>query len=83
MSNNSFELYIKDLVILIKEKAITAKSKVKNNKNKSNIKDYMYNMGYLMAYHDIISIMKNQANAFGIEESKLGLNNINPDVDLL
>jgi len=36
-----------------------------------------------MAYHTVISLMKNQATVFNIDEEKIGLAEIEPERDLL
>jgi len=41
-----------------------------------------FNAGYLMGFHRVISLMQQQAPAFGIEVSELGLSGIDADRDL-
>jgi hypothetical protein len=48
-----------------------------------NVKDYNYSLGYLMAYHEVISLLQQQAVAFGISLESLGLHDIDPENDLL
>ena len=68
--------YLKDLGQLIKEKAVEAK------KNSQASRD-PYNIGFLMAFHEVISLMQSQAVAFGLPLDKIGLSDINSEMDLL
>lgn len=79
MSDEKFKGYIIDLVVLLKEKAFHAKSDADQP-----IEGYAdYNNGYLMAFHEVISLMKNQAMAFDIKQEDIGLADIDPESDLL
>lgn len=80
MENDRFRNYLYDLSILLKDKAIQAKI---DKKNSSNSVDLDYYNGYLMALYEVIDIMKQQAQAFDITETDIGLADINPDLDLL
>jgi hypothetical protein len=79
---NTSLLYLKDLVFLVKEKAMQAKSDF-DLADESNQEDYAYKTGYLMALHEVVSLMKDQADSFDINQNNLGLENINPESDLL
>ncbi|MEI7924472.1 MAG: hypothetical protein WCJ40_21400 [Planctomycetota bacterium] len=76
MEETTASNYIKDLGQLIKEKALDAKTK-------SQVSSDTYDIGFLMAWHDIVSLMQTQAVAFGIPYEEIGLSGIDPDVDLL
>ena len=79
MSDNRFKWYIRDVGLMIKERAKEAKS----NKNKhSDPCDHSYDLGYLMAFHNIIDIMKRQAEILGIDQEDIGLADIDPSLDL-
>ena len=71
--------YLIDLIALIKEEAKEAKL-IKDNSEK---KDLDYNIGYLMAFHQVIALMKHQAIAFDIDQEELQLADIEPERDLL
>ncbi len=81
MKIDKFKNYIYDLGILIKEKAKNAKHNVDNHllSNDKNI----YDVGYLMAYHEIVDLMKQQAEVFQIEQKDIGLDDVDVDSDLL
>ena len=42
-----------------------------------------YNLGYLMAWHEIVSLMQSQATQFNIDLQSIGLEGIDPERDLL
>ena len=79
MSNKSFDDYIKFIGISLKERALKAKS----YKLDSDPKDLDFNTGYLMAFHEVIDFMKQQAPFFDLEQDDVGLNDIDADADLL
>jgi hypothetical protein len=70
------EGYLKDLGLLIKEQALAARSTRDRNQD-------AYSIGALMAWHSMVSIMQSQAVLFGIDLSRVGLEAINPERDLL
>ena len=76
MSNLQFALYTQDLGNLVREKAVAAKLAVELDKSD-------YNVGHLMAWHEIVSLMQSQAPLFGISLSEMGLANLDPDRELL
>jgi hypothetical protein len=80
MKSEKLKLYIYDLGILIKEKARQAK--IEKNIAAGSL-DSDYATGYLMAFHEIISLMKQQADAFVIKQDEIGLVDIDPDSELL
>lgn len=41
-----------------------------------------FNAGYLMGFHRVISLMQQQASAFGLEPHELGLAGIDPNQEL-
>jgi hypothetical protein len=44
--------------------------------------DRSFAAGRLIAHHEVISLMQQQAETFGLHLSALGLDDINPDTDL-
>jgi hypothetical protein len=42
-----------------------------------------YELGRLMGYHEVISLMQNQATAFGLNLDQLSLDGIEPETDLI
>lgn len=72
--------YLYDLGILIKEMAEQAKIEKKAAVDSPN-SDYA--IGYLVAIYEIISLMKQQADAFAIKQEEIGLEDIDPDSEFL
>lgn len=79
MTDEKFKNYLIDLIALLKKQAKEAKMEADHPKEGNT----SYNNGYLMAYHTVISFMKNQARAFNIDEKEIGLADIDPEQDLL
>ena len=79
MTNNTAELFLRDLGALLKEKALSAQQDAAH----SGTEDRGYKLGFLMAYHEVIALLKQQAEAFGIDVRMLCLHDIDPDRDLL
>ncbi|MCU7556015.1 hypothetical protein OCL06_15600 [Alteromonas sp. ASW11-19] len=79
MTNEKFKNYVYDLGVILKEKALDAK--VEKDKS-AGAKDTDYNLGYLMAYYEVVSLMQQQANSFEIELSEIGLDDIDPELEL-
>lgn len=78
MNDEKFKGYLIDLIALLKEQAKEAKLEADHPKE-----GYAsYNNGYLMAYHSVISLLKNQAFVFNMDEKELGLADIDPEMDL-
>ncbi len=72
---NSEYRFVRDLVTLLIEKALTAKKKAANGGD--------FDKGMHMTYYDILSLVQNQADAFGIPLDELGLKDFDADVNLL
>ena len=68
------ECYLLDLGTLLKEYAVAAKRAAESDS---------FSLGRLMAYHEVISLMQQQAVAFGLPLERLGLHDIDPERDLL
>jgi hypothetical protein len=76
MNEDRLRNYLLDLGSILREKAVAAKHEKQQNGE-------AYNIGYLMALHEVVSIMQSQADQFGIALDEIGLDGINPEVDLL
>lgn len=75
----TYRHYVVDLARLLKDQAREAK----HDSNSSVDSDQSFAAGRLMAYHEVISLMQQQAEAFGLNLSSLGLHDIDPETDLL
>lgn len=76
MEKDSLENYMKHTINLIKNNAISAKEETPNLSSE-------YKMGILMAYSEVLSILKNQAPVYNLKEEDIGLSDIEPEKDLL
>jgi hypothetical protein len=68
--------YLRDLVGLIVEKSKEAKQE----RDSSNSD---YDIGRLMAYHEVVSLIQQQAEVFDLSYDEIGMPQINPEIDLL
>ena len=73
---DKYKYYLLDLGYFIREKAFEAR-KAKDERRTD------YEVGRLMGYHEVISLMQSQAASFDIPLDELGLADLNPEVDLL
>jgi hypothetical protein len=76
MTRNVYKNYLYDLGIILREEAIKIKKESKDTSD-----DFV--KGKLMAYYEIISLLKQQAKAFGIDLSDLNLSNFDEYKELL
>ena len=80
MTNDKYANYVYDLGVLLKEKARDAKV---DKDSAVDTDDFDYKLCYLMAFHDVISVLKQQADVFDIDQVELGLKDIEPESELL
>lgn len=73
------ENYLRDLGQLLKERAREARSE---KDEAMGIDSYDYALGRLMALHEVVSLMQQQAEAFGLDLAALALDDISPERDL-
>jgi hypothetical protein len=71
--------YLLDLGHLVREAAVEAKKT--RNSAASNSRDF--ESGRLMAYNEVVSLMQQQAIAFDLSFKEIGLEDIDPDNDLV
>ncbi len=79
MEKENLKNYMQEISCLLKNNAKKAKLDADNPKKG----EADYNTGYLMAYHEVIAIMKNQAPFFDLEQKDIGLADVVPERDLL
>ncbi len=80
MNADSYRQYLRDLGSLISDKAREAKQLKEKS---AGTDDFEFNLGRLMAFHEVVSLMQQQAEAFGLPLDELGLAGLSPDTDLL
>jgi hypothetical protein len=78
-NEGTYRHYTLDLARLLKEQAREAK----HDSESSADSDKSFAAGRLIAYHEVISLMQQQAETFGLKLSALGLDDIDPDTDLV
>lgn len=80
MINETAVYYLLDLGNLIKASALDARDR----RDKSSMgADHDFESGRLAAYYEVITLMQQQAAAFGIELGDVALDNVDPDRDLV
>jgi len=77
----TLKAFIYEICEAIKERALEAKKeKDEAEKHKDNDKEeYMYAVGRLMVFNEVISIIKQTAEPLGIDLKELKLDDIDPD----
>lgn len=65
---------------MLREKALDAKL---HRDASTGSDDETYAVGRLMAYHEIVSLMQSQAEAFGLNLADIALDKIDAEQDLL
>ena len=80
MSEERAQGYLSDSIQLLKDQAKEAKLDADHPKEGDSAD---FNTGFLMAYHQVIALMKNQAPFFDLSQEDIGLADIEPEKDLL
>lgn len=75
-----YKNYVREVACLLKDNAKKAKIDADNPKEGDSAD---FNSGFLMAYHQVITIMKNQAPFFKLYPSNINLADIVPERDLI
>jgi hypothetical protein len=90
MSNKMSELYknyLSDLIFLLKEEALKNKKLFEDKKLKTELNyddpDLTYLSGKNFTYYEVLSLIQQQAEAFGIDPKEINLENFDADKDLL
>jgi hypothetical protein len=74
MEKENEMLLLKDIVFILMEKC---------NESKRKDSQDLLEMGRHMAYYDVLSLIHQQAVAFGVDLKEIGLKNYNPDLESL
>lgn len=80
MTDETTANYPRDLGDLVKRSALDARVQRDSSSGEA---DRVFESGRLTAYYEVISLMQQQAVAFGIELGELALDDIDPERDLL
>ncbi len=76
-----YKHYLYDLGNLLKTRAL--ESRDERNSASKDSPDYRFEAGRLIAFNEVISILQQQAEGFGIPLNELQLEDIVPDRDLI
>jgi hypothetical protein len=79
MTGDPAALYLRDLGPLIKELALRARAE----RDAATGDDRPFAEGRLLALHEVVSLMQQQADAFQLERASLGLDDVEPERDLI
>ena len=79
MTDDAASNYLRDLGDLLKQAARAAREE---SRRPLPVND-QFALGRLSAFHEVISLMQQQASAFGLDLHSLSLDDIDPDRDLL
>ena len=71
-----YALYLRDLGTVLKERALEARQKRDTERTD-------FQSGRLMAYYEVLSTMRNQADVFDLSPEDLNLHDVDPDRDIL
>lgn len=80
MADNIAANYLRDLGDLVKRTAFAAKAEYDQAKGQD---DERYMLGRLIALHEVVSLMQQQAASFGLDLAGIALEDIDPERDLL
>jgi hypothetical protein len=80
MTNETTADYLRDLGDLVKRAALDARVQRDAATGEA---ERAFESGRLTAYHEVVSLMQQQAVAFGMELGDLALDDIDPERDLL
>ena len=80
MNEKEYMYFVQEISDLFKDNAKKAKIEADNPKEGDSLD---YNTGFLMAYHEVIAIMKNQAPFFHLKQEDIRLEDIEPERDLI
>lgn len=80
MSSSSLGNYLADLGTLLKEAALDAKAEAVQEIGQPG---HQFALGRLTAFYEVLSLMRQQAEAFGIDAKEMSLRDFDPDTELL
>jgi hypothetical protein len=78
-TDNAYASCLRELGLILREMALEGKRR----RDASGSDDRAYEMGRLMALHEVVALMQEQAEAFHIPLDDLGLSDLAPERDLL
>jgi len=79
--DSKYKSYLGDLGPILKELAL--EHRAERDAAAADSEQRAFSLGVLMGFHEVISILQQQADAFQIGRQELGLEDIEPDRDLV
>lgn len=79
MNQKTLSRYLLDLGRLLREQALEAKQEARV----ATDLDKAFKRGKLFAYHEVVSLMQQQATVFQLPLNAIGLEGLDPETDLL
>jgi hypothetical protein len=79
MSEDAASNYLRDPGDLLKQAALRARE----DSRRSGQSNDQFALGRLSAFHEVVSLMQQQASAFDLDLRSLSLEDVDPDRDLL
>ena len=79
MSEKTMEYFLQDYLFLLWERAQEAQAECRQARAGSSAEDTAFQCGRALAYYEVLSTFKNQAQVFDIEGRIFGLKDIDPD----
>lgn len=73
-SSNEYN-FLKDLVLLLRDHATQVKQ--------STLANMEFEKGRLLAYYEVLSLIQQQAKAFGVDMAEINMEDFDPDKDIL
>ena len=72
--NDKYKFFLQDICVHLQEKALNS-LEIENPDH--------FKLGYNMAMYEVISLIQQQAEVFGISNKEIALNSLDPERDLL
>lgn len=80
MSTGLLGNYLTDLGTLLKQEALDARTQASGESGQPG---HQFALGRLTAYYEVLTLMKQQAAAFGLELAEVSLQGFDPERELL
>lgn len=77
--NEKYNNFIYDLGVLLKDMGVEAAEDYRKVRGEG---DESYKLGYLMAFHRVLTLMQQQAENFDISQEEIGMADFDADSDL-
>jgi len=79
--DNKYRQFLSDFGLILKERALEAKDE--RDAETKDSPEHVFHAGRLLGFNEVVTILREQAKAFGISPSELQLGDVDPDRDLV